>query len=98
MGQYVSSEHMPLPQGYTYKLAPKQLGSDMIDKGISSVAYWVDLPLKYRWLHPVFHASYLKPYIGPAFDTELPVVLGDEDVESEYKVEQVWNVQNIKQG
>ena len=47
----------------------------------------MDLPLRYRWLHPVFHASQLKPHIGLVCDTEPPVVLSDDDVESEYEVE-----------
>ena len=59
----------------------------MINKVISPVAYHVYLPLRYRWLHPVFHASYLKPHIDLVPDSKPPVILGDDDIESEYEVE-----------
>ena len=70
----------------------------MINKIISPVAFHMDLPLSYRWLHPVFHASQLKPHIGQVPDTEYPVVLGDDDIESQYEVDQVLDVQNKKLG
>ena len=46
----------------------------------------------------MFHASQLKPHIGPVPNTEPPVVLSENDVESEYEVKQVLDVQNVKQG
>ena len=91
----MSSEHMPLLQGYTGKFAPKWLGPFVIDEVVSPVAYHVDLPPSYRLLHLVYHVSQLRPHIGPVPDIELPVVLSDNDVESEYEVKQVFDTQNI---
>ena len=59
----------------------------MINIVISPMASCMDLSPRYRWLHLVFHASWLKPHIKPAPNTEPSVVLGDDDVESEYEVE-----------
>ena len=59
----------------------------MIDKVIYSVAYNIDVPLKYKWLHLVFHASKLKPHIGAVRDTKALVVLCDTDLESKCKAE-----------
>ena len=56
------------------------------------MAYYMELPLRHRWLHPVFHDSQMKPNIGPVLDTEPAVVLGDNDVESEYEDEQMLNI------
>ena len=83
----MSSEHMHLPQVYTCKLVPKWLGSFVINKVISPVAFCMDLALKYGWLHPVFHASWLKPHIFAVHDTEPPVILNDKDFECNYEVE-----------
>ena len=54
---FVSSEHIPIKQGYTHKLAPKWLSPFVIDAAISSVAYHVDLLLRYKQLLLVFYAS-----------------------------------------
>ena len=83
----MSREHTPLPQTHNHKIAPKWLSSLTVDKVISPVAYHVDLPLRYRWLHPVFHASKLKHHIGPVPDTKPPVVTNNKDIGSEYEVE-----------
>ena len=64
----------------------------MINKVLSPMAYHVDLPPRYRWLHPVFHTLQMKPHIGPIPGAELPVVLSYNDVESEYKAEWVLDV------
>ena len=53
----VSSKHIPLPQGYTYKLAQNWFCPFEINKFISPEVYHVGLPPMYRQLHPVFHAS-----------------------------------------
>ena len=74
---------MPLPQGQSHKLAPKWLSPFMIDQVISPVAYCVDLPPKYIWLHLIFHTLYLKPYVGMVPNVEPPVITGDNDAKSE---------------
>ena len=51
------------------------------------VVCYVELPPKYRWVHPVFHTLQLKPHIGPVLHTKPPVVLGDNDVESDCEID-----------
>ena len=55
----------PLHKG----LVRKYEGPFPIAKRVGKVSYKVDLPSRLR-LHPVFHASCLKPYHGDAEDTE----------------------------
>ena len=65
----------------------------MIIKVISLVAYIVGLSPRYRWLHLVFHALWLKPHISPVPDTEQPlVILANDFVENEYEFEQVLDI------
>ena len=46
----------------------------------------------------MLHAQQLKPHIGLVSDTQTPVVLGDDDIESEYKVKQVLDIWYVKLG
>ena len=68
----------------------------MIDQVISIVAYHEDLAPRYRWLYPVFHVSWLKPSIGLVPDVETPGIPGNENAESEYMVQQILDVRNVK--
>ena len=60
------------------------------------MVYCIDLPLRYKWLHPVFHASKLKAHVGMVPNVKPLVILGDNDAKSDYKAEQVLSVRNMK--
>ena len=56
---------------------------------ISPVAYQVDLPAEYGRVNPVFHASCLRPHVGPA-PTRLPPIFPLADAsDPEYEVEDI---------
>ena len=46
----------------------------------------------------MFHASQIKPHVGPVPDIEPQVILGEDDADDEYEVEQVLDVCNVKRG
>jgi hypothetical protein len=90
VGQEVllSSKHIPLKHPGSNKLLPRWLGPFRVAKRISSVSYKLALPTTMSRLHPVFHASLLKPYYsdGP-YQPPPPVVL--EDGSEEFEVETI---------
>jgi len=57
---WVEATHLHLPF-QTSKLNPKRYGPFWVQKVISPVAYWLDLPVIWR-IHNTFHASLLSPY------------------------------------
>ena len=72
------------------KLVPKQYGPFKIIKGISPVAYRLQLPPTWM-IHDMFHASLLSPYSetpahGPNFSRPLPDLIAGEE---EYEVESI---------
>ena len=56
---------------------------------ISPVAYQVDLPAEYGHVHPVFHASCLRPHVGPAPTRPPPVFPFLDALDPEYEVEDI---------
>ena len=56
---------------------------------ISPVAYQVDLPAEYGRVHPVFHASCLRPHVGPAPTRPPPVFPLADASDPEYEVEDI---------
>jgi len=57
---WLEATHLRLPF-QTSKLNPKRYGPFWIQKVISPVAYWLELPVTWR-IHNTFHVSLLSPY------------------------------------
>ncbi len=55
----LSLKHLPL-QG-TRKLQPRWMGPFRVLKSVGSVVYKLELPAYWSSVHPVFHASLLRP-------------------------------------
>ncbi|KAG8720806.1 hypothetical protein FRC09_008934 [Ceratobasidium sp. 395] len=71
---YLSSKNMRLPPRFSRKLTPKFIGPHRIVQEVTKgTTYKVDLPsaLSARGIHPVFHASLLRPHI-PNDDRKFP--------------------------
>ena len=64
VGQEVllSTQNINLKSPGTKKLLPKWLGPFVVTQAVNDVAFRLDLPPQMKRLHPVFHASLLKPY------------------------------------
>lgn len=90
VGQEVllSSKNIPIKHPGSNKLLPRWLGPFRVAKRISSVAYKLELPATMSRIHPVFHASLLKPYFsdGP-YQPPPPVIL--QDGSEEFEVETI---------
>ena len=85
---YVSIAHFLLACYLFCKLTPPWFGPF---PSSHSVAFHVQLPGKYGCVHPVFHVSYLQPYLGPASPLP-PAPLPLDDMASvEYKVKGILN-------
>lgn len=72
------------------KLGPKFIGPFKIKRMVNPVAFELALPNSYR-IHPVFHASLLKPVVPSPFPgrEELPPPPVEIDGESEFEVEAI---------
>ena len=62
-------------------------------KKIGNVAYKLDVP-EALGIHPVFHVSFLKPYVGIA-QTPDPIEIED-DKDSEYEIESILKDRRIR--
>jgi hypothetical protein len=92
----LSSKNINLKHPGTRKLLPKWLGPFKVIKQVNPVAFKLELPPSMSKLHPVFHASLLKPYKPDGPVQPPPVVLEDGDVL--FEVEQLLDVRVRKQG
>src|SRR5258708_39079382 len=64
---YLSTENLSLPKNRTRKLMPKYIGLyKVVDAHPAESRYTLDLPpeLKARRIHPTFHVSRLRPFLG----------------------------------
>ncbi len=62
---YLSTKNLSLPKGRARKLAPRFIGPyRIVSRNINASTYTLDLPkeLRDRRIHPVFHASLLRPF------------------------------------
>ena len=58
----LSTKNLRLPG--TRKLHPRWVGPFKVLQRIGATAYKLDLQGRFTKLHPVFHTSYLKPYLA----------------------------------
>ena len=83
----LSTKNLLLPG--TRKLHPRWVGPFKVQQRIGATAYKLDLQGRFHQLHPVFHTSYLKPYLPGGTSGAPP-----EPVELEGQLE--YEVENIK--
>ncbi len=79
----LSTTHLPLPPPLSRKLAPKWIGPLPVLAKVGNVAYRVQLPANLARLHPVFHVSLLKEFVGKAPPPREPVFETEEGAELE---------------
>jgi hypothetical protein len=79
------------------KLLPKFVGPFSVIKQVNPVAFKLDLPANMRKLHPVFHASLLRPYRDSGRVQPPPPPIEIEG-DLEYEVEQVLDHRLRKYG
>src|SRR5688572_29753850 len=68
------------------KLSPRYIGPYKILKRVGNVAYEIELPNDLAKVHPVFHVSMLRKFIG---DVDTIVTLEDVSIEDDLTYEEV---------
>jgi len=86
----LSTKYIKLKYKGCPKLMPRYVGPFEITKAIGSAAFRLNLPDQMR-VHPVFHASLLKPYIHRVGTVMHPRAVMVDD-EEEFEVERVMDV------
>ncbi len=79
----LSTANLPLPAPLSRKLAAKWIGPLRVEAKVGAVAYRVTLPANLARLHPVFHVSLLKPFVGTPPPVREPVFEAEEGAELE---------------
>ena len=85
----LSTKNIAIKHNGSAKLMPKWIGPFTIIKQVNEVAFKLELPSVLSRLHPVFHASLLKPYTEGGRVQPPPLPELSEDGELEYEVEQI---------
>ena len=84
----LSSANISLKHPGSTKFLPKWLGPFKVVERINPVAFKLDLPEVMKRVHPVFHASLLKPYrASGTCQPPPPIVLDEEDDDGLFKVD-----------
>src|SRR5687767_12569690 len=68
------------------KLSPRYIGPNKVLRRIGKVAYELDLPSELAMVHPVFHVSMLRKFIG---DENIIVPLQDVQIEENLSYEEL---------
>jgi hypothetical protein len=89
---WLEGKNLNLAMG-TKKLAPKRYGPFKILKKISSIAYWILLPVQMK-IHNVFYIDLLTHFhqtdaYGPSYSRPPPDLINDEE---QYKIEEIINI------
>jgi hypothetical protein len=82
----LSTSHLPLRAG-ARKLSERWTGPFLVVGQVSAGAWRLQLPSHWGGVHPVFHASQLRPVVGTA-RTPAPIIL-DETDPPEYEVDHI---------
>lgn len=83
----LKTTNLPIPTHLSRKLAHTWLGPLRVVEQVGPVAYRVQLPDSLARLHPVFHVSLLKPFVGSP-PAARPPVFSAPDAE-EFEVEKI---------
>jgi len=88
----LSTKNIPLKHPGTNKLVPKWIGPFKVLRQVGAVAFQLELPDTMSRLHPVFHASLLKPYFEGAHSVKPPPPTLMDDGSLEYEVEAILDM------
>ena len=93
----LSTQNLKLKSPGSKKLLPKWIGPFNVIKVINNVAFKLALPTTMSKVHPVFHASLLKPYY-PSGTCQPPPPIVDEEGDVVYFVESIIDHRIRKSG
>lgn len=94
---YLSTRNLSLPKGRAAKLAPKYVGPYKVleaDESVSKYKLELPLALTLRHIHPVFHASLLRPYY-PSDPVMFPMRDSQHDYDFGLPDDREWLVEDI---
>ncbi len=89
----LSSRHLPLES--TRKLQPRWLGPFKVLKAVGPVAYRLELPPRWKGVHPTFHVGLLRRWVGRLPELPPPVLIDGFD---EFEVERVVGHRATRRG
>lgn len=94
----LSTKNIKLKSPGTQKLLPKWIGPFTVIKDIKGIAFKLALPVSMAKIHPVFHASLLKPYYPSGSTQPPPPPILDDEGDLVYFVETVLDHRLRKSG
>ena len=87
---YLRSDALQIPSFFSRKLAAKYIGPFPVVKTIGATSYRLQLPPRYSNVHPVFHASQLRPHFGDITEEDRQPTFTSNN-STEYEVEAIIN-------
>ena len=90
----LATKHLKTVQG---KLTARWIGPFRVEQRVSPTSYKLRLPGHMR-IHPVFHVSLLRPYIGHDEDSNVVVPELDIEESDEYEVEAILDKRTRREG